>query len=211
MKKQYVQYGCGEIAPDGWINFDASPTLRLQKIPVFGNLIKPKLNTVFPENVKYGDIIKGLPVKDNSCDGLFCSHTLEHLSLNDFRKALINSYKILKPGGLFRIVMPDLESYAKLYLQELNSGNSNAGFVFFEHSRLGIVERPRGLKAMATALYGNAHHLWLWDFPSLNKELENAGFKNIRRCDFDDSTDKMFQLVEIVWRFKDAVAVECTR
>src|SRR5262245_22988509 len=30
----YVQYGCGLSAPDDWLNFDASPTLWLQLIPV---------------------------------------------------------------------------------------------------------------------------------------------------------------------------------
>ena len=70
------------------------------------------MNTSFPSNVKYGDIIKGLPVEDNSCDGLYCSHTLEHLSLQDFRIALKNSYKILKKGGIFRVILPDIKHIA---------------------------------------------------------------------------------------------------
>jgi hypothetical protein len=69
----YVQYGCGLSAPAEWINFDVSPTLRIQKIPILGGLLKGRLNTRFPDNVRYGDIIKGLPVADNSCDGLYCS------------------------------------------------------------------------------------------------------------------------------------------
>jgi len=94
--KIYVQYGCGLSAPKEWKNFDVSPTLRIQKTPIVGNLFKSRLNTVFPENVQYGDIIKGLPVKDDSVDGVYCSHTLEHLSLEDFRKALKNTYRIMK-------------------------------------------------------------------------------------------------------------------
>lgn len=211
MQKKYVQYGCGEIAPEEWMNFDASPTLRIQKTPFIGKLLKKRLNTVFPENVLYGDIIKGLPVPDNYCDGLFCSHTLEHLSLNDFRKALKNSYRILKEGGLFRIVMPDLESYARKYLAEVDKGNAEAAFIFFEMSRMGVKERPKGIKGIAASVFGNSGHLWLWDEASLKKELAAAGFKHIRRCDFDDSADPLFKKVEIVWRFKDAVAVECTR
>ena len=102
MEKKYVQYGCGHSAPSQWINFDVSPTLRIQKIPVLRQLLKDHLQTVFPNNVLYGNIIKGLPVPDNSCDGVFCSHTLEHLALNDLRQALANSYKILKKDGIFR-------------------------------------------------------------------------------------------------------------
>ena len=36
--KTYVQYGCGFDAPDGWINYDASPTLFFERIPVLGRL-----------------------------------------------------------------------------------------------------------------------------------------------------------------------------
>src|SRR4051812_24771119 len=116
----YVQYGCGHSAPVEWINFDISPTLRIQKTPIIGSLFKKQLNTTFPDNVRYGDIVKGLPIEENKCDGLYCSHVLEHLSLFDFRKALSNSYKILKPGGIFRCVIPDLEFSARKYIQNLD-------------------------------------------------------------------------------------------
>ena len=74
----YIQYGCGLCAPKEWLNFDVSPTLRIQKTPVLGSLLKPVLNTTFPPNVKYGDIVRGLPVKDESAKAVYCSHTLEH-------------------------------------------------------------------------------------------------------------------------------------
>ena len=95
----YIQYGCGLSAPENWKNFDSSPTLRLQKVPLLGKLVN---KTPFPSKVIYGDIVKGLPgIKDNSCDGVYCSHVLEHLSLEDFRIALRNTLNILKPGGYF--------------------------------------------------------------------------------------------------------------
>ena len=46
-KKIYVQYGAGNQAVEGWLNFDASPTLRIQKIPIIGRLLRSKLNCVF--------------------------------------------------------------------------------------------------------------------------------------------------------------------
>lgn len=80
---QYVQYGCGLSAPNEWQNFDASPTLRFERLFLIGHLYT-KSKSRFPKNVKYGDIVKGLPVFIDSCKGVYCSHILEHLSLSDF-------------------------------------------------------------------------------------------------------------------------------
>src|ERR1041384_622150 len=112
-KNVYVQYGCGLSAPTGWTNYDCSPTLRLQKVPIVGRLIK---KTEFPRNVKYGDIVKGLPLSPQSCFGIYASHVLEHLALDDFRTALRNTYDLLAPDGVFRHVMPDLRKIASDYL-----------------------------------------------------------------------------------------------
>ena len=95
---KYVQYGCGWSAPKEWQNFDASPTLRFERLPIVGYLYT-KNKSRFPNNVKYGDIVKGLPVPADSCKGVYCSHVLEHLSLDDFRVALRNTVTILQPGG----------------------------------------------------------------------------------------------------------------
>ena len=61
-----VQYGCGLQAPSNWINFDASPSLRLQRIPIIGKaLIRGRVH--FPDGVHYGDVVRGLPLSDGVC------------------------------------------------------------------------------------------------------------------------------------------------
>lgn len=209
--KKYVQYGCGLSAPKEWINFDVSPTLRIQKMPILGTLLKNRLNTNFPSNVLYGNIIEGLPIAPNSCDGLYCSHTLEHLSLMDFRKALANSFAILKEGGTFRCIVPDLEHAARLYISELDKGSATASVVFMESTLLGVKNRPRGIKGLIRSFFGNSNHLWMWDFTSLSKELQNACFSQIRACKFNDCKDDMFKHVESAGRFEHAVAIECIK
>jgi ubiquinone/menaquinone biosynthesis C-methylase UbiE len=211
MEKTYVQYGCGLSAPKEWVNFDVSPTLRIQKTPVIGTLLKSRLNTTFPSNVLYGDITKGLPIKENSCDGLYCSHTLEHLALNDFRKALANSYLVLKKGGIFRCVVPDIEYIVRQYIAGLDKGEKSASISFIEGTLMGVEERPKGMKAFLSSFLGNSHHLWMWDKYSLSEELQKAGFKEIRSCKFNDSEDTMFKHVEDANRFENAVAIECKK
>lgn len=208
---KYVQYGCGLSAPTEWVNFDSSPTLKIQKTPIIGALLKSRLNTVFPSNVQFGDIVKGLPIANESCDGLYCSHVLEHLSLTDFRIALKNSFKVLKPGGIFRLVMPDFEVLVNSYIQSKQSGNPNAAIKFMKDSGMALESRTRGMKGMLEGTLGNARHQWLWDAESTKMELEKVGFKEIRRCAFNDSSDAQFKLVEDESRFKGALAFEMTK
>lgn len=210
--KQFVQYGCGHSAPKEWINFDVSPTLRIQKIPIVGKILKRKLNTVFPPNVVYGDIIKGLPFNENSCDGVYCSHTLEHLTLQDFRVALKNTHKILKKDGIFRCIVPDLEYSARKYVKSLDDGFNMASIEFIgKNTLLGIEKRPKGLKDFFAVFFGNSHHLWMWDSKSLSEELKIAGFNQIRICSFNDSEEPMFKFVEDRTRFENAVSIECRK
>jgi hypothetical protein len=51
----------------------------------------------------------------------------------------------------------------------------------------------------------------MWDHKSLSLELENAGFKEIRECKFNDSEDVMFRYVENESRFNNAVGIECIK
>ncbi len=212
MEKLFVQYGCGLSAPKEWVNFDASPTLRIQKTPILNTLLKSQLNVQFPDNVLYGDIVAGLPIADNSADALYCSHVLEHLALEDFRIALRHSFKVLKKGGIFRCILPDLEFAAREYLKSLDAGNDEASLEFMGPATLlGLTNRHKGIKGMAASYFGNSLHLWMWDRKSLTKELMDAGFEIVRPCSFGDSTEKAFSFVEDEGRFTNALALECRK
>lgn len=212
MEKLFVQYGCGLSAPKEWVNFDSSPTLRIQKTPVLSSLLQGQLNVRFPDSVKYGDIVEGLPIADNSVDALYCSHVLEHLALEDFRKALRNSYKVLRKGGIFRCILPDLEYAAREYLKALDAGDDKASLEFMGPATLlGLPKRPKGVKGMAATYFGNSLHLWMWDRKSLTLELLEVGFESVRPCQFGDSTEKAYSFVEDEGRFTNALALECRK
>jgi ubiquinone/menaquinone biosynthesis C-methylase UbiE len=203
----YVHYGSHFCAPESWENFDASPTLVFERIPIIG-LLYTKNSARFPANVRYGDIVKGLPVLENSCKVVYCSHTLEHLCLKDLRTALVNTYKILDDGGTFRLVVPDLEYSIKTYLNDISS---DAAINFLKETYLGQETRKRGVIGFIADWLGNNKHLWMWDFKSLEKELSTAGFKNIRRAYFGDSLDVAFRDVENYERWKNCLGIECKK
>lgn len=199
----YVQYGAGGCGPANWVNFDISPTLRAQRIPLLGKLFL-NWGPQFPSTVQYGDIVRGLPVRPRSCAAVYCSHTLEHLALDDCRAALRHTWEYLVPGGCFRLVVPDLERAAKDYV---NSDEDQAAFRFLEATSLGTARRPRGLRALMHAWLGSSAHLWMWDFRSLSAELRAAGFERIRPAVFGDSGDPMFDAVENRTRWEGCLGI----
>lgn len=201
----HVQYGCGLSAPSEWLNFDASPTLRLQRLPIIGRLSAVR-QPLFPKAVLYGDIVRGLPVTPESCRAVYCSHVLEHLSLADFRTALVNTRKILGRDRIFRLVLPDLRILAQRYAAD---ASDTAAMRFMTDSGLGLPQRNRGAIGLLRSWLGNSHHLWMWDYPSLRKELEAVGFTGIRAAQFGDSEDPLFSAVEDKSRWEDAIGIQC--
>ena len=203
----FVQYGCGLSCPAGWVNYDCSPQLRLERLPVFGRFFRGGPHGRFPEGVLYGDIVTGLPRPAGSAELLYCSHVLEHLTLDDLRRSLRNSHRLLATGGVFRIVLPDLEQLIHSYQ---HSTAEDRGVTFIRDSLMGMTSRPRGGMALIRQAFGNSHHLWLWDYSGLAKELSEAGFLGIRRAEYNDSGIEGFSEVESEDRWRNALGIQCT-
>ena len=202
-----VQYGCGLSAPAGWENFDSSPTLRLQRLPLVGRCFlagQPK----FPKSVRWGNIVHGLPLGQNQADHAYCSHVLEHLALDELRRALANTRSLLKPGGVFRLVMPDLELLVKGYV---GSSEEDRGIKFIRDTLMGYEFRKHGAGAFLREWLGGSRHLWLWDFAGVRSELRTAGFTAVRRASLGDSGIRDFDVVENPERWQLALGVECRK
>lgn len=202
----WIQFGCGLCAPENWVNYDSSPTLRLQRVPLLGALVPSGPYGRFPANVLYGDIVVGLPLNDGAAGLLYCSHVLEHLSLEDLRRALRNCRKVLRPGGVFRLVLPDIELLIDQYKVD---AAADAAIRFMENTLLGKKTRPRGVGSLAREWFGSSQHLWMWDYKSLAAELEKAGFQSVRRATWNDSSVAAFAMVESPERWHDALGIEC--
>jgi SAM-dependent methyltransferase len=203
----YIQYGCGLCAPKLWRNFDSSPTLRFERLPIVGRFYT-RNDVRFPNNVEFGDILKGLPVGKDSCDAVYCSHVLEHLSLQDFRIALQNTFEMLRPNGVFRFVVPDLAVSITKYIE---SDDPSASIFFLKETLLGRETRKRGFAGLVGLWLGNSEHLWMWDFKSLRQELLQVGFEDIRRATIGDSGDPMFGEVEESHRWRSALGINCRK
>jgi len=67
------------------------------------------------------DLSKGIPMPDNSCDAVYHSHVLEHFSKSHGAAFIRDCFRVLKPAGVLRVAVPDLEALALQYFQALNS------------------------------------------------------------------------------------------
>jgi len=115
-----VNVGCGAIFHPDWINLDSAPAAP---------------------GVRACDARGGLPFADASVDGVYHAHMLEHLEAEDARKFLAECHRILRPGGVVRVVVPDLEGIAQAYLRELAAVRAGGEATLYEWARLELIDQ----------------------------------------------------------------------
>lgn len=77
------------------------------------------------EGVVAHNLLQGIPFADNSFDLVYHSHVLEHFSKADGEKFISECLRVLKPTGVIRIAIPDLERIVRTYLKCLEDGLEN--------------------------------------------------------------------------------------
>jgi SAM-dependent methyltransferase len=206
-----LNIGCGDVCPDDWHNIDASMSLRISKIPLIGRSVLSLTGAPnWSHSVKYGDIVKGLPNKHDFCQLIFACHVLEHLSIHDFQHAMKNIYSCLKPGGIFRIIVPDLEQYISIYINNRADDklSHTASHAFMINTWLGHRGSRSSFVSRLLEGFSNSRHQWMWDEPSLLAEFTQYGFGNIRRCYYGDWSDSRFAAVEKECNYINAIGIE---
>ena len=170
MKK--INIGAGNLwKSKGWETLDNAPVDYNYNWQHFGKLWDTKL-------------------KSESYDIVFSSHTLEHISQFRVEKSIFEMNRILKIGGTLRILVPDLESSAKAYINK-----DKNFFKFSKHynDSLGIganflrqIISPGGqtiaINREFEEILGGYAHLFCYDFEIIKTLLKKWGFKNIKKC-----------------------------
>ena len=96
---RYVNFGCGLVFHPKWENYDLFPNH-----PAVRQCSVTDLATEFQES---------------TVDVFYIAHVLEHIDPRVVPSVLRDICRILRPGGILRVVVPDLEQIAKLYLHYL--------------------------------------------------------------------------------------------
>ena len=64
------------------------------------------------------DVRQVLPFKEECVDLIFSSHMLEHLTKNEGLFFLRECYRVMKPGAVMRIVVPDAQRLINYYQEK---------------------------------------------------------------------------------------------
>jgi SAM-dependent methyltransferase len=147
-------------------------------------------------DVVYHDLRRPLPFSDETAEAIYASHLLEHLYYNEAQRLLNDCYRVLQPGGVLRLVVPDLQSVLEEYCGATPFDGERDAPAFTlradrVNERLGLrhIEAPRGGVAIRIykALTDFDVHKWMYDTESLIHYVEAAGFQNVARMEFQQS------------------------
>ncbi|MCS7030310.1 MAG: methyltransferase domain-containing protein [Gloeomargarita sp. SKYG116] len=151
---KYLNCGCGNryVVSDFWVNAD----LRTQS---------PDILAI--------DLREKLPFSDGMFDLVYHSHVLEHLTYTDAQKFLQECYRILKPNGIIRVVVPDLENIVREYiylLEEIRQGCTDA---FAKYDWIMLEMYDQVARHFSRGMMGN--YLSKKNIPALDYVLERGG------------------------------------
>jgi predicted SAM-dependent methyltransferase len=125
--------------------------------------------------------------EDDSIDYIYCSHSLEYKDRVEAAQTLREWHRVLKKGGIVRVAVPDFEAIVALYCEHALKGEAlpleNRGILGPLYGRM-MISTPSGKKFI--------YHKTAYDFDSLKRLLELAGFHKVRRYDWRETIHKDF-------------------
>lgn len=141
-----LHLGCGPRYIPGFVHVDAQAA--------------PHVGIVGP--------VERLPMDDNSASLIYASHVLEHFGRYAYKAVLKEWFRVLKPGGVLRIAVPDFAACAAIYYEK------------------GLADGLSGLVGLIIGGQRNEHdfHKMIFDEDFLRHELFDTGFREVRRWDW---------------------------
>jgi predicted SAM-dependent methyltransferase len=172
LRAKRLHLGCFDQPVDGWTNTDVTPHLFLAHVPGAARVLhrlgrlsdhrfEQHCRGTFGQ-VRYLNVGKPFRVADNSVEAIFSSHMLEHLPPRVAHACIQESYRVLQPGGVFRVGVPDLDLWVSQYDRNNPTPFVSAVFETLENS-------------------GKNRHYWMYNESSLVRTLLDVGFSSASR------------------------------
>jgi predicted SAM-dependent methyltransferase len=149
-----LHVACGTVKLPGWVNVDRDPVSEIIDVS--------------------WDVRQPLPIGDCSCQFIYNEHFLEHLTVPEGLGFLRECRRLLAPGGVFRVAMPDLAECVRQYYENdwRQPWMKKYGF-----------EWIRTRAETINIAFREWEHKWLYDREELHRRLRESGFANMRDCE----------------------------
>ena len=161
-----LHLGCGDHILDGWCNVDVSPPRDL-----------------------CANLAQAIPVRTETVDFIHSEDFLEHIELEDAKRFLGECFRVLKPGGVMRLLTPDLRAIVeRVYLRR------DALHLAWCHTFL-KTESPCEALNMHMRMEDHAHR-FVYDYETLSRILRGIGFR-VRRVAYNKSRDPLLRYLDL--------------
>ncbi|GHV57444.1 hypothetical protein FACS189460_4020 [Deltaproteobacteria bacterium] len=180
-----LHLGCGTNYFGDWLNIDNNSDNNIEKYDL------------------HLDFSQGLPLADNCADFIYSEHLLEHLEIEAALRLLKDCLRVLKPNGVMRLAMPDLDKVVGYYSDPdwpAAAGLKEAG--------LGHVRTSAELININFHWWG---HKWLYNWEELERRLRESGPVRIERCEWRQSRHHPLRDLEIRPPEASALIAEATK
>lgn len=154
-KPTRLNFGCGDARREGFSGVDIRPSQAAEFVLAAWDTS---------------------PFEPAGIEEVYSRHMLEHLDPNDARKALEAWLKLLEPGGLLRIIVPDLSFHARQWLaQDVSWADDQAENL--EHAMAGFY----GWRDESRGGDREDAHRWGYSWETLSALLFEIGFVDVIR------------------------------
>jgi predicted SAM-dependent methyltransferase len=209
-----INVGCGITPTPGWINLDNSPSVRIANWRPLAKLLlrtpflplnqREFISQAMAHRIRCASATK-LPFPDGSVEVIYSSHMMEHLHRTDTALFLQEARRVLAPDGIIRLALPDLRRLAIAYL---NDGDADT----FLESTLLSPDHIRSKKyRLLSLVWGERHHLWMYDGASLIKILTAHGFRDAQILEAGKTIISDPGMLNLAERIAESVYVEARR
>lgn len=150
-----LNIGCGGNRIPGWLNADCSP----------------------PPRATFVDATERLPFNDAQFEAILCEHMIEHIAKSAAIDLLGEMRRTLRPGGVVRIVTPDLAWFSRRIIEPASLDAPDEAYRSFLNTwhRCGDIS---WCDAINLCFYEHGHR-YIWSPEELRRQMEAAGFIDI--------------------------------